>query len=166
VRFDPFQLIYRRVAVEAEVKIVAPFSVGVEPAWIWGGSQDFLDEQGFQLLAYAAWTFSGRTMRGFWVRAVGGFEAFDATLSHPDDPRFKTTKSVSSGIFGAMIGNSVVFGQNGGFTLSGGIGVGVATADKTEIVVSAPGYGNVRATYYDGASRVKLLGALGLGATF
>jgi hypothetical protein len=168
VRFDAFQLIFRRAAVEAEVKIAGPFSVGVEPAWIWGGATDGLDEQGFQLLGFFAWTFYGPVLRGFWVRAVGGFEAFDATLTHPDFEDVQVKKGVASGIFGLMIGDSVVFGENGGVTLSGSIGAGVATSDAVEVIAPSPDpdVPDARATYYQDASRVKLLGSLGVGVTF
>ncbi len=169
VRYDPFQLIFRRVALEAEVKIAGSFSIGVEPAWIWGSGTENLDEKGFQLLGFVGWTFSGPTLRGFWVRAVGGFEAFDATLTHPNFKTVTARKSISSGIFGAMIGNSVVFGQNGGFTLSGGIGLGVATADKTELIAVSPKpdiIPSARVAYYDDSGRIRLLGSLGLGITF
>ena len=168
VRYDPFQLIYRRVALEAEVKIAGSFSLGVEPAWIWGGGTENLDEKGFQLLGFVGWTFSGATLRGFWVRAVGGFEAFDATLTHPNYKSITAKKSISSGIFGAMIGNSVVFGQDGGFTLSGGIGIGVATADKAVLVAASPNPNvpSARASYYDDSGRIRLLGSLGIGVTF
>jgi hypothetical protein len=167
-RFDPFQLLFRRLAFEGEVKITGPFSVGVEPAWIWGSNTANLDQQGFQLLGFAGWTFSGRTLRGFWIRAVGGFEQFDATLTHPNFSSVKVKKSIGSGLFGAMIGNSVVFGQNGGFTLSGGIGIGVATAEKTPIIAYSPDPNtpSVTVTFYDGADRLRLLGSLGLGVTF
>lgn len=167
-RFDLFQLIFRRVAVEAEMKIAGPFSIGVEPAFIWGGPVANLDERGFQLLGFAAWTFYGPVLRGFWVRVVGGFEAFDATLVHPDFPDVKVTRGVSTGIFGVMIGDSVVFGRNGGITLSGGIGAGVATSDAVEIIAPSPDpdVPPARAQYYQDASRVKLLGSLGVGVTF
>ena len=168
VRYDPFQLIFRRVALEAEVKIAGSFSLGVEPAWIWGSGTEGLDEKGFQLLGFVGWTFSGAALRGFWVRAVGGFEAFDATLTHPNYKSVTAKKSISSGIFGAMIGNSVVFGQNGGFTLSGGIGIGVATADKAVLVAASPNptVPSARVTYYDDTGRIRLLGSLGIGVTF
>lgn len=168
VRFDPFQLIFRRVALEVEVKIAGPFSVGIEPAWIWGGPNDSLNEQGFSLLGYFGWTFYGAALRGFWLRAVFGFEAFDATLTHPDFKDAQTKKGVSTGIFGLTIGDSVVFGENGGFALSGGIGAGIATSDPIELVAASPDpdVPSARATYYEGASRVRLLGSLGVGVTF
>ncbi len=167
-RFDAFQLIFRRLAFEAEVKIAGPFSVGATPAWIWGGSNETLSEQGFQLLGFAAWTFYGTALRGFWLRAVGGFEAFDATLTHPDFPDVKVKKGVATGIFGLMVGDSVVFGQDGGVAVSAGVGAGVATSDPIEIIAPSPDpdVPSARATYYQDASRVKLLGTLGLGVTF
>ncbi|MFO0593186.1 MAG: hypothetical protein U0441_36925 [Polyangiaceae bacterium] len=169
VRFDPFQLIYQRVALEAEVKIAGDFSLGLEPAWIWGSSKEGIDEKGAQVLGFVGWTFSGRTLRGFWLRAVGGFEAFDATLTHPNNKSATAKKSISSGIVGAMIGNSVVFGQDGGFTLSGGIGVGVATANKTDLTVvdtTTKEPTKYTASYYDDSGRFRLLGSLGIGITF
>ena len=167
-RFDPFQIIFRRVAFDAEIKIAGPFSVGVEPAWIFAGSNANLDEKGFGLLAYFGWTFSGRALRGFWVRAVGGFDAFDATLTHSKDETAQVKKSISTGIFGVMVGDSVVFGHDGGFTLSGGLGLGVATAPKTTLLVKSTNEDLAieRAVYFDDTGRFKLLGSLGVGVTF
>ncbi|MEZ4299965.1 MAG: hypothetical protein R3B70_33765 [Polyangiaceae bacterium] len=168
VRWDPFQLLYRRVAIEAEVKIASAFSLGLEPAWIWGGGAEGLDEQGFALLGFVAWTFHGTPLRGFWVRLVGGFEAFDATLTHTRFDDVKVKQGVASGIVGAMLGDSIVIGRNGGLTLSGGIGVGVATSDTVELVAKSPDP-NVPDrvhTYYEDEGRVKLLGSLGVGVTF
>lgn len=168
-RFDPFQLIYQRVALEAEVKIAGDFSIGLEPAWIWGSNQPNLDQKGAQVLGFVGWTFSGRTLRGFWLRAVGGFEAFDATLTHPNNKDATTKKAISSGIVGAMIGNSVVFGQDGGFTLSGGIGLGVATANKTDLTVidtTTKEPTKYTVTFYDDGGRFRLLGSLGIGITY
>lgn len=168
VRYDAFQLVFRRVAIEAEVKIAGPFSVGLSPGWIWGGGDPSLDEQGAQVLGFAAWTFYGTALRGLWLRAVGGFEAFDATLRHPDFPEVKVKKTIASGVFGAMVGVSVVFGRDGGIALSGGIGAGAATSDPVELVAPSPDAAvpPARARYYEGADRVKLLGTLGLGVTF
>ena len=167
LRFDPFQIIFRRVSIEAEVKVWGPFTLGVEPGWIFGGT-DRLDEKGFAFLGYFGWTFSGRTLRGFWLRAVAGFDAFEATLTHSKFDSVKVKQTISTGIFGLMIGDSVVFGHNGGFTLSGGLGIGVATADKTTLTARSPNpdIPDDRATYYDDASRVKLLGSTGVGITF
>ena len=167
-RFDASQLVFRRVAFEGEIKIWGPFTAGIEPAWIWGGGTDRLDEQGFQLLTFFGWHFYGTGLRGFWLRAVGGFEAFDATLTHSEYKDVRVKKGVASGIFGASVGGSIVIGRDGGFSISGGIGAGVATSDRTQLVAVSPDpdVPSETATYYDGADRLKLLGTLGLGITF
>ena len=73
-----------------------------------------------------------------------------------------------------MIGNSLVLPGDGGFALTGGIGIGVALADPIDQRVdcteadAAAGECDriVTRTLYDKTGRIQLLGSLSLGVTF
>jgi len=70
-------------------------------------------------------------------------------------------------IVGALVGTSVVFGDPVGFTVSGGIGIGVALAQSVDLeVVGTPEAPGATTTYYDKTGRLRLLGSLGLGVAF
>ena len=58
-----------------------------------------------------------------WCGTDAFVESYDATISNPNDVSLTNSTRVKTGIFGAMIGDTVVFGRNGGFALSGGIGI-------------------------------------------
>jgi hypothetical protein len=137
--------------------------------WIWGSPDEFMDASGFALAGNVVLYPGGKPMNGFWLKGYAGFETFDATLTHPTG--VSQEQSVSSPIFGLMLGSSNVFGRTGGFILAGGAGIGVATASSVNFGVEAfdPNYGGVTRveyTYYDKAGRIKLLTSLALGVAF
>lgn len=108
-------------------------------------------------------------MDGFWLKAYSGYETMSATVIHPTGAT--SEGNVSSPIFGLMLGSSNVFGRAGGFILSGGAGIGVATSGPITIGVEAndPAFNQVTRieyTFYDKASRIKLLTSLALGVAF
>lgn len=168
IRVNPFDLIMRRLSFEGEVTVWGPLTVGVMPSWVWGSPVDHVDEQGASVLGTVSVYFQGQALRGFFVRAFGGYEQVDATLSHPANAASKSTETLQTGLFGAYFGNSTVFGEAGGFNLSGGIGLAVATSDPVTIDVSSgqAGVGNARVVYFDDASRFRVLGNVGLGIAF
>ncbi len=170
IRYDPFDLIFRRATFQGEVGIVGPLSIEVEPSIIWGSEREFVDASGFAMAANVALYVSGRYLKGFFVKGHAAFETFDATLTHPDIPTNSQTKTISSPIFGLMIGSSNIWGNDDvGFNLSGGIGIGVAVGEKTSLIVEGdptreiPG---IQTDYYDKAGVIQLLGSLGLGVAF
>ena len=159
LRYDPFDLLFRRLTFEAEIAILGPITIEVAPSWIWGSPAEDLDEEGFAIAANVAVYFEGRPMRGLWLKAHFGFETFEATLTHP---AFQTTDvdDVSTALLGGMIGSSTVFGRNGGFMISGGIGIGVALADTKRLEAPSPDprTAGVAYEYYDKSGRIQLLG--------
>jgi len=170
VRADPFDLIFRRLSFQGEIAIVGPLTFEVEPSWIWGSPIEDVDASGFALSGNVGVYFSGKPLKGFFLKAHAGFETFEATLTHPDTGT-STSEQVGSPIFGALIGSSTVFGRNGGFNLSGGIGIGVATAETVTLTVPGGTVGGqpvrgLEISYYDKAGRIQLLGNLGLGVAF
>lgn len=170
IRYDPFDLIFRRATFQAEVGVVGPLSIEVEPSWIWGSPTEFVDEQGFAIAGNVGLYVSGRYLKGFYVKGHVGFETFEATLTHPDVAGQTDSETVSSPIFGVLIGSSSIWGNDDlGFNLSGGIGIGVAVGEKTTLFVPGDPAGNIpgiATDYYDKAGVIKLLGSLGLGVAF
>lgn len=160
VRFDPFDLIFRRLSFQTEVGIWGPFSVELEPTWIFGSPSENLDTTGGGLMASVLVYISGRYLEGFFAKASVGFEKFEATLT--DEPlQQSATADVSSPLFGISIGSSTVFGDDFGFNLSGGVGIGFATADAVTLRA-----GRIEAVFYDKSSSIQLLASLGLGIGF
>jgi len=205
VRYDPFDLLSAQVTFEGEIALGSlPLSVEVAPSWIFDSFADEIDESGFDIAARFGWYVGGDALDGFWVKFNAQYENFSSTLYRGDtdaevyfgkpgamcdgDSETGTcTLTIDSFVLGLMVGNSVVFGRNGGFALTGGIGVGVALAeevrmevDQCEQVDSGTEHcpagtsdlsGPIRTTYYEGASlgrggRIRLLGTLSLGVTF
>ena len=170
-RMNPFDLIFRRLSFEGEIAVVGPLTLQVSPSWIWGSGSENLDASGVAIAGDIGVYFEGKAMRGFWLKGHVGYETFDATLTDPNGFGSKT-ESISSPILGGMIGSSSVFGRNGGFTISGGIGIGVATADKqtgagtVQDPGTEKGVGVGSVDFYDKAGKIQLLGSFALGATF
>lgn len=172
IRADPFNLIFRRLTLAGEIKLFGPVTLELEPSWIFGSATENLDQKGIALVGRVGVYPFGRALRGLWVKAQGGFEGFNATLTHSAAASLPGTtvgeKYVSSGIFGAMVGGSSVFGRNGGFTMTGGIGIGFATSPATTVTARGndPRLSDEAVQFYGKADRVRLLGSLGLGVTF
>lgn len=160
IRFDPFDLVFRRLSFQAEVKLWGPLSIEVEPSWIFASATENLDTTGGALQGNFLVYFTGTALRGFYAKAIVGFEAYQATLTDPE-LEVENTADIASPILGVGIGSSAVFGDEVGFNLAGGIGIGFATAEKK--VLRA---GNYEVTFYDKSSIVQLLASLGLGVAF
>lgn len=165
VRFDPFDILQRRLSFQAELAIWGPFSIEVEPSWIFSSPSDNVSADGFSFLGSVGFYLTARAPQGFFIKAVAGYETFTATVTNPEDERSTGSADVASPILGAVLGSSTVFGRRWGFNISGSIGIGVSTA--SEVLIVAPA--TQRATeyryyYYD--SKVQLLGALGVGIGF
>jgi hypothetical protein len=177
VRFDPFDLLLGRLSFQGEVAIIGPLAIEIEPSWIWGDPSEDIDAKGFAFGANIGIYFD-RPLRGFFLKGYFGYESFEATFTAPisglPEDEITATADVSSPILGLMLGSNSVLGpnngRNGGFIISGGIGIGVALADPVQLdVVVAEGTPNEQrftATYYDGVGRIKLLASLGLGVAF
>jgi len=160
IRFDPFDLLFRRLSFQAEVKLWGPLSIEAEPSWIFAAATENLDTKGGALQGNFLVYFTGTALRGFYAKAIVGFEAYEATVTDPD---LKVEKSadIASPILGLGIGSSAVFGDEVGFNLAGGIGIGFATAE-TKVLRA----GRYEVSFYDKASVVQLLASLGLGVAF
>ena len=161
IRFDPFDLLFRRLSFQTEVGLWGPFSVEAETTWIFGSPTENLDTTGGALMGSVLVYISGRYLEGFYAKASVGFESFEAVLT--DEPLQKsTTADVSSPNFGISIGSSTVFGGDDfGFNLAGGVGIGFATGEPVTLQA-----GRYETVFYDKSSSVQLLASLGLGIGF
>jgi hypothetical protein len=144
-----------------------PLTVEVAPSWIFGAPGDGIDAGGVSVLGALGVYFQGTPLRGFFLKGIAGFESFEATLQHPVLEDSMASGTVSSPIFGMLFGSSHVFGRNGGFHLSGGLGVDIRTGDQ--VTLRAPGnatVGDALVQFYDDDVTIGLLGSIGLGAAF
>jgi hypothetical protein len=170
IRYDPFDLILRRLTFQAEIAVAGPFAIEIVPSWIFGSPYANVDGKGLSVATNATFYLSGRALHGLWLKAHVAYESYSATFTNPlaSDLVGKPTR-LSSAILGALFGSTVVFGRDGGFVLSTGIGVGVATAGTAEITAPGDvlrGIPAASTTLYDGFDKVRLLGTLGLGVAF
>lgn len=165
VRFDPFDILQRRLSFQAELAIWGPFAIEIEPSWIFSSPSDNVTASGYSFLGSVGFYLTSKAPQGFFIKAVVGYESFTATVTNPDATALTASKDVASPILGAVLGSSTVFGRRWGFNISGSIGVGFTTAEPVDIVT--PPKGSVpkfEFTYYD--SPVQLLGSLGVGIGF
>jgi opacity protein-like surface antigen len=167
-RFDPFDLLYRRLSFQAEVAVVGPLAVEGKGSWIFDSTDEFLTEKGFALGGNIVFYFLElKAFKGMWLKAHASFESFNATITNPNDASLTNSTRVKTGIFGGMIGDTVVFGRNGGFALSGGIGIGGATAKALTLASPPDRLGNVlEVSFFEKTDRIRLLGTFGLGVAF
>ncbi len=145
------------MSFQTELAIWGPLSIEAEPQWIFASSTENLDTKGGALQGNFLVYFTGHALNGFWAKASVGFEKFSATLVDPETQQ-TATMEIASPVLGLGIGSSNVFGDEYGFNLSGGVGIGFATAEKK--VLKA---GSYEVDFYDKASIVQLLASLGLG---
>ncbi len=161
VRFDPFDLLFRRLSFQAEVGIWGPFSVELEPTYIFGSPAENLDTTGGALLGSVLVYISGQYLEGFFAKASVGFEAYEAVLTD-EALQLEAREDISTPLFGISIGSSTVFGGDDiGFNLAGGVGIGFATAEAVTLRA-----GRYETIFYDKSSSIQLLASLGLGVGF
>ena len=175
IRYDPFDLISRRITFQGEVGIVGPLSIELEPSIIFGdpagvfaNGDSLVDASGFAIAANVGLYVSGRYLEGFFVKGHFAFETFDATLTHPNIRTQTTTATASAPILGLLIGSSNIWGNDDvGFNLSGGIGIGAAIADKVTLTVPGDAANSAFSiSYYGDDDVIRLIGSLGLGVVF
>jgi hypothetical protein len=164
LRYDPFDLVTRRLTFQAEVAIYKLFAIEIDPSWIFGSPYADVDGKGFAIAGNAVFYLSGEAFRGLWLKAHVGYETYTATFTNPMDPTDVSTPTrVGSAVVGALFGDTLVIPHSGGFALSGGIGVGFATASATTLTTPV---GLASTTLYTGFDKVRLLGSVGLGVAF
>ncbi|WP_437671787.1 hypothetical protein [Sorangium sp. So ce131] len=170
VRYNAFDLLLGRMTFEGELAVVGPLTVGISPSWIWGSLLDEqLDTTGFAFAADVGVYVEGKPLQGFWIKGRLGYESFEATVTSSYSGIDPGVGDVSSVILGGMLGSTNVFGRDGGFAMSGGIGLSVALADPVLVVTGTddddPRYREAF-PFYNKADKIKLLGSLSLGVVF
>ena len=164
LRYDPFELVERRLTFQAEVAIYKLFALEIVPSWIFGSPYSGVEGKGFAVAGRAVFYLSGEAFRGFWLKAHVGYERYDATLTNPDEPTdVSPTQHLSSAILGVLFGDTWVIPRDGGFALSGGAGVAFATAGKATLTTAS---GAFSTSLYDGFDKVRLIGSVALGVVF
>jgi len=169
LRFDPFELIERHLTFQAELAVYKFFALELVPAWIFGSQYGGIDEKGFSVSLRPVFYLSGEAFRGFWLKGELGYENFSATLTNPGDANdVSAPQRLGSAILGMLFGDTWVIPRDGGFAISGGVGVAVATAGTATLTTpgSALTGGPATATLYSGLDKVRLLGTVGLGVAF
>ena len=154
--------------------IIGPLALELTPSWIFDSPSEGLTTKGFSFGGNIAFYFSGKAFQGMWLKAHLAYESYDAVFTNPfisstrDPTQFMSPETpISTGVFGAMIGSTSVFGRDGGFVISGGIGIGAATADSVSLIApGGPGVPSAELKIFDKIDRIKLLGSLGLGVAF
>ncbi len=153
VRYDPFDLLFRRITFEGEVALGSlPLSVELVPSFIFDSPSEGLEDSGIDIGARFVWYIMGDPLEGFYLKAHFNYEHFSSTLFREDvngdfigvpasdcdaDSEPGTcTKTVASAIFGLMLGTAIVLPGDGGFAINGGIGIGVAVADPVTLRVN------------------------------
>jgi hypothetical protein len=168
LRYDPFDLIERRMTFQGEIAIYKLFTIEIVPSWIWGSPYSGVNAGGFALAGRAVFYLSGEAFRGLWLKAQAGYEGYTASFTNPGDSTSSSpSQRLSSAVLGVLFGDTWVIPRDGGFALSGGIGIAFATANK--VTLTAPGTANApgaQTTLYDGFDKVRLLGSIGLGIAF
>jgi hypothetical protein len=130
LRWNPFDLVFSKVSFEAELAVVGPLSIEVAPRYIFGipdEGQDSITAKGYGVDGKLGYYFSGHALRGFFLKAVAQYEHYSLTGTTSGN---NNTLSFSETTVGGLIGSQTVFGRNGGFTLTGAIGVGYTLSAK------------------------------------
>jgi hypothetical protein len=170
LRYDPFDLIERRVTLEGEVAVYKFFALEIVPTYIFGSPYSGVTGKGFALAGRAVFYLSGEAFRGFWLKAHVGYESYSATFTNPLDATDVTQpQQLGSAILGVLFGDTWVIPRDGGFALSGGIGIAFATAKTVTLTTNGDGVTGAppaQTTLYDGFDKVRLLGSVGLGVAF
>lgn len=169
---DALNLLFRRLSFEGDLAVWGPFVVGLEPAWIWGSSERGLDESGFGITGSAAIYVEDKPMNGLRVKAHGGYEYFQATLTHEGGAT--DSKPVSTGVFGLSVGGSLVVSPKlggGGFIIDGGFGFSVATAEAVTLSATDYNPSQINITtekhiYFGGWRRILPLASMAMGVAF
>jgi hypothetical protein len=163
LRYDPFDLISRRLTFQAEVAVYKLFALELDPSWIFGSPYSNVSGAGFALAGNAVFYLSGEAFRGMWLKARVGYESYTAVFTNPMNAMDMSLGTrLSSAVLGVLFGDTLVIPFNGGFALSGGIGVAFATAGAATLATPD----GAATTLYTGFDKVRLLGSIGLGVAF
>jgi hypothetical protein len=179
------------VTFEGEIALGSlPLSIEIVPSWIWDSPSEGLRDSGMSIGGRFAWYIQGDPLDGLFLKAHFAYEQYKSTLygnldsENPggtaasfcdaDSEDGTCSRTAKSAIVGLMLGNSLVIPGDGGFALTGGIGIGVALAEPLELrvdcteadVIAGECNSSFSHSIYDKIDKIQLLGSLSLGVTF
>ncbi len=147
VRINPLDIVTdKSVPLEAEFAVIGPLSVQADVAYNFGipptfggGAPQGIAGAGYSMGGKVGIWFTDDPLRGWYGKGVLRFQHINMYEKATDGPR--TTMNELG--YGAQLGHSNVFGRDGGFTLSWGIGIiYVANAKNQYVTVSDGPYAN------------------------
>lgn len=137
IRVNPLDLVFRKISMEGEFAIVGPISLEIDPTYIFGvpgSGSDGYSAKGFGIAGKVGVWFQGDALRGWYAKGVVEFTQYYVTATDIDNSKL----SFGELAYGAMIGSQTVFGRDGGFTLSGGIGVKFIPGASNHLLQTGP----------------------------
>ena len=144
IRINPLDIVTdKSVPLEAEFAIIGPLSLQADVAYNFGIPPTFSSAAPREI-AGAGYTAGGKVgiwftddpLRGWYGKAAFRFQHINMYEKATDGPR-TTMNEVG---FGGMLGHSSVFGRDGGFTLSWGIGIIYIPSAKNQYVTVSDTY--------------------------
>ena len=57
----------------------------IDPTWIFGTSEEGVDESGMQIAGAAVFYLFGKPMRGLWLKGYGAYERYEVTTYLRED---------------------------------------------------------------------------------
>ena len=69
-----------------------------------------------------------KPLQGMWIKAHFGYENYNATVSNPDVSSLTASQRLRSAIVGGMIGDTTIFGKDGGFARADSSGSDLETS--------------------------------------
>jgi hypothetical protein len=159
-------LLFGRATGEIEYAFAGPFSVALVPEYVF--SNPAIDRasgvtaKGVGLAAELGYWVEGRPLRGYFLKAHGGYRSIKFSSAIED-------VNVPATQVGAMFGSQSIYG--GWFTLSGGLGVLYDLQSKDRPIVTGYDSNGRPVGYIIGASGLfgngfDLLGQLSIGGSF
>ncbi len=144
VRINPLDIVTdKSVPLEAEFAVIGPLSLQADLAYNFGvpptfdaGAPDGVTGAGFTAGGKVGIWFTDDPLRGWYGKAVLRYQHINLYEKAVDGPR-TTMNEVG---YGAQLGHATVFGRDGGFTLSWGIGIIYIPGAKNQYVTMADTY--------------------------
>jgi hypothetical protein len=172
IRINPLELVFQELSMEGELALIGPLSIEIGPKYLFGvpGSKsDGYTAKGYGVDGKLGIWFQGTALRGFFGKVV-------AEYTHTNVSTDYEQVAINNSAYGLLFGSQTIFGRDGGFTLSGGIGVKyLPNATSTPVQAGAEGRGELYAcgdqklthpVVCIKTSPIGFLGQLALGYTF
>lgn len=134
IRINPIDLFFQRLSLEGEVAIIDYLSAGVAMKYVFGDPQASDDSlytsRGFELSGQLGVWPGGTPLKGFFLKGTADYSSYN--YESPVDKL-----SFGEPALGLLLGSQSLFGNAGGFTISGGIGARYVFGDKNPLILAA-----------------------------